>query len=318
MSGKPTVISTFAGCGGSSLGYQMAGFQELLAIEWEDNAAKTLQANFPGLLVWQRDIGGVTAAEIMTACGLAVGELDVFDGSPPCQGFSLSGKREVSDDRNSLYKDYLRLVQELQPKTIVMENVAGMVVGKMKGMFKEIFTSIEQSGYRVSCRRMNAMYHGVPQARERLIFIGVRADLEKAPTHPKPKTAPMPVCKAIADLEMDTAEAFAAVPKYIRPYLLKMREGETASKYSGGTKYYSHARNWAIKPSRTIMKTPVLYHYKESRLHTKEELKRLASFPDDFVLIGNLVDAYNRIGNSVPPKLMEAIAENIKADILCC
>lgn len=294
----------------------MAGYEELLAIEWETNAAVTFARNFPGVTVWQRDIAGVTSGEIMTACRIGIGELDVFDGSPPCQGFSLSGKRQVADTRNALYQEYLRLINELQPKVIVMENVAGMVLGKMKGMFKEIIRDIDVAGYNVRCRLMNAMYYGVPQARQRLIFIGVRKDLGVMPSHPVPQSPPMPVVKALAGLVSDTDEAYARVPEHIKPYLLKMREGESAAKYTGGTRYFSNVRNWAIRPSRTILKTPALYHYREDRLHTREELLRLASFPDDFILEGNLVDAYNRIGNSVPPKLMEVIATHIRDHIL--
>ena len=95
MSGKPTVISTFAGCGGSSLGYKWAGFQELLAIEWDDNAVETFKLNFPEVPMWKRDMKAVTGKEILDFTGLKPGDLDILDGSPPCQGFSVIGKRDV-------------------------------------------------------------------------------------------------------------------------------------------------------------------------------------------------------------------------------
>jgi len=110
---EPTVISTFAGCGGSSLGYKWAGYKELLAIEWEDNAVQTFKLNFPEIPVWQRDICSVTGKEILDFCNIKRGELDLFDGSPPCQGFSTAGKRQVKDSRNDLFKEYVRLVNDL-------------------------------------------------------------------------------------------------------------------------------------------------------------------------------------------------------------
>jgi DNA (cytosine-5)-methyltransferase 1 len=115
--------------------------------------------------------------ECLRIAGLQPGELDVLDGSPPCQGFSTAGKRKMEDDRNQLFREYVRLLRGLQPKVLVMENVSGMVKGKMKLIFAEIMRELKACGYQVSARLMNAMYFGVPQSRERMIFIGVREDL---------------------------------------------------------------------------------------------------------------------------------------------
>ena len=172
----PTVISTFAGGGGSSLGYSMAGFREVLAVEWDDNAVQTLRLNFPHVPIYHGDIGKLSVDEALRISGLVPGELDVFDGSPPCQGFSTAGKREFGDKRNQLFKEYVRLLRGLRPKVFVMENVSGMVKGDMKLMFAEILKELKASGYAVKARLLNAMYFGVPQSRERMIFIGVRND----------------------------------------------------------------------------------------------------------------------------------------------
>lgn len=166
----PTVISIFAGCGGSSLGYSMAGLRELLAVEWDDNAVQTFRLNFPDVPVYHGDIAKLSVEECLRRTGLEPGQLDVFDGSPPCQGFSTAGKREMNDDRNQLFREYVRLLRGLQPKVFVMENVSGMVKGKMKLIFAEIMQELKASGYKVSCRLLNAMYFGVPQSRQRLIF----------------------------------------------------------------------------------------------------------------------------------------------------
>ena len=183
-SDAPTVISTFAGCGGSSLGYSMAGFRELLAVEWDNNAVETFRLNFPDVLVYHGDICKLNVDECLELAGIQSGELDILDGSPPCQGFSTAGKRDLNDDRNQLFREFVRLLRGLQPKVFVMENVSGLVKGKMKLVFAEIMRELKASGYKVSCRLMNAMYFHVPQSRQRLIWIGVREDLETEPGHP--------------------------------------------------------------------------------------------------------------------------------------
>ncbi len=174
----PTVISLFAGCGGSSLGYSMAGYRELLAVEWDENAVETFRLNFPDVPVYHGDVAKLSVEECMRLAGLSgPGELDVLDGSPPCQGFSTAGKRKIDDGRNQLFREYVRLLRGLKPKAFVMENVSGMVKGKMKLIFAEIMRELKASGYVVSAKLMNAMYFGVPQSRARMIFIGIREDL---------------------------------------------------------------------------------------------------------------------------------------------
>ena len=173
----PTVISLFAGCGGSSLGYSMAGYRELLAVEWDDHAVATFKLNFPDVPVYHGDIAKLSVEECLRLAGIGPGELDVLDGSPPCQGFSTAGKRRMDDGRNTLFLEYVRLLRGLRPKVLIMENVSGMVQGKMKLIFAEILKELKESGYHVSARLMNAMYYGVPQSRQRMIFVGVREDI---------------------------------------------------------------------------------------------------------------------------------------------
>jgi DNA (cytosine-5)-methyltransferase 1 len=123
----------------------------------------------PETPVLDRDIATVTAQELLDLTGLQVGDLDILDGSPPCQGFSTAGKRVLTDPRNSLFKEYVRLIEGLQPKVFVMENVSGMVKGKMRIVFREIMLALKATGYTVRCKLLNAMYYEVPQSRERLI-----------------------------------------------------------------------------------------------------------------------------------------------------
>ena len=176
----PTVISTFAGGGGSSLGYSMAGYKELLAVEWDNNAVETFKLNFPDVPVYHGDISKLSVKQCMKLAGLKnEGELDLLDGSPPCQGFSVSGKRDFSDNRNKLFNEYVRLLRGLKPKVFIMENVKGLVIGKMKLIFADIMRELKASGYNVVCKLMNAKYFYVPQSRNRLIFIGVRNDIHE-------------------------------------------------------------------------------------------------------------------------------------------
>jgi DNA (cytosine-5)-methyltransferase 1 len=191
-------ISTFSGCGGSSLGYRMAGFRVLWANEFIDAARDSYNANKAlYTIVDGRDIRSVTAADILTAINLKEGELDLFDGSPPCASFSTAGKREAGWGKVKKYSDkeqrtddlffeYIRLLRGLKPKVFVAENVSGLVKGTAKGYFIEIMKELKASGYRVSCKVLDAQWLGVPQARQRTIFVGVRDDLGIDPAHPKP------------------------------------------------------------------------------------------------------------------------------------
>ena len=101
-----TVISTFAGIGGSTLGYKWAGYKELLAIEWDKKACKIFSLNFPEIPIWERDIKDCSGKEILSFCKIKKGELSILDGSPPCQGFSTAGKRKILDERNFLYNHH--------------------------------------------------------------------------------------------------------------------------------------------------------------------------------------------------------------------
>lgn len=191
------VASTFSGGGGSSTGYKMAGFRVVWASEFIPAAQETYRANHPDTILDTRDIRTVTAADILRATGLREGELDLFDGSPPCASFSTAGKREAgwgtvknySDTKqrtDDLFFEFSRLVRGLRPKVFVAENVSGLVKGTAKGYFKLILADLKAAGYRVDAKVLDAQWLGVPQTRQRLIFVGVRDDLGVAPAHPSP------------------------------------------------------------------------------------------------------------------------------------
>lgn len=192
-----TLVSTFAGCGGSCLGFEMAGFRTLWASEFVEAARDTYAANHPGVILDGRDIRQVKPEEILEAIGLARGELDVLNGSPPCASFSSAGKREkgwgqvksYSDTKqrtDDLFFEFVRILNGLQPRAFVAENVAGLTRGVALGYFKEIMRALTGAGYRVKCKILDAQWLGVPQSRSRAIFVGVRQDLAGEPEHPTP------------------------------------------------------------------------------------------------------------------------------------
>lgn len=195
---RPVVISTFSGCGGSCLGYRMAGYRVAWASEFIPAAAETYRANAsPRSVLDTRDVRKVQPEEILSAVSLRRGEVDLFDGSPPCASFSTAGKREKgwgkvkaysdSEQRtDDLFFEYVRLLRGLQPRAFIAENVSGLVKGKAKGYFLEILRELKACGYRVEAKLLDASWLGVPQSRVRLIFQGVREDLGAVPVWPKP------------------------------------------------------------------------------------------------------------------------------------
>lgn len=314
----PTVISTFAGAGGSSLGYSMAGYRELLAVEWDNNAVETFRLNFPGVPVYHGDIAKLSVEQCIALAGLTgPRQLDVFDGSPPCQGFSTAGKRDFNDDRNQLFREYVRLLRGLQPKVFVMENVSGMVKGKMKLIFADIMRELKASGYVVSARLLNAMWFGVPQSRERMIFIGVREDLGIAPSHPKAESRVVTVGQAWSNLEPGPIPRLSPGLVNVIPRIPVWGDGGDVT----GKSYFGTKRLSFDKPSRAIIKEMVgtrtaLVHPSEHRAVTLNEAKRLGSWSDGFCFPVDYKAAMFRIGNSVPPLFMRAIAGHVRREVL--
>lgn len=296
----------------------------MLAVEWDDHAAASYKLNFPDTDVFHGDVCSLSVEEILQRTGLKVGDLDILDGSPPCQGFSTAGKRIFEDDRNQLFRQYVRILRGLKPKCFVMENVSGMVKGKFKLIFAEVMRELKQSGYKVQCKLMNSMYFGVSQSRERLIFIGVREDLGIEPSHPKPFTKPITLYEAIGEL------GSVMEPKRDHVWIDESPTGTNstlwhrADKVRAGEKF--KMQNMRLKwnePCPTITKgfdTPTLVcgncHPQYTRALSVLEVKRICSFPDDFKFADPWQKSIMRMGNAVPPLLMKAIAEHIYKHVL--
>ena len=303
-----SVVSTFSGCGGSSLGYALAGGKMLLACEWEKNAAATYSFNFPSTPLIHGDIVKLSCDEALSRIGMSPGELDVLDGSPPCQGFSTAGSRRIDDKRNQLFREYVRLLRGLMPRAFVMENVSGMVKGAMRLVFADCLRELKTSGYRVRARLLNAKYYNVPQSRPRLIFVGLRSDLGVEPSHPKPQTAPITLRRALEGLQ--SVGDVGRPPKSALQFYDATRPGTTHAK-----RFSFYRCAWDRTPPTVckVLGTGGHWHPDEKRYLSVNELKRVCSYPDDFQFCGRYADAVARMGNSVPPNFMRAIATHVAA-----
>jgi DNA (cytosine-5)-methyltransferase 1 len=326
------VISTFSGCGGSCLGYKKAGFNILLATDWEINVIKTYQMNIPDVPVLQADIRNLTGNDILNKTGLAVGQLDILDGSPPCTPFSLAGLRDKSWNRSyehvgdhkkqistDLFFEFIRLVNEIKPKIFLAENVKGLIIGKAKGYFNRILKTMRELDYDVKAYLLNAKDFEVPQSRERIFFIGIRKDI--APNISRDikkflKTFPQITFRqAVAGLE-NTAEELKAAslqPDHVKSKLLYLlKEGQASCDIDPTGNGWNSIRLSYDKPSPTVTgQAHLLYHPIEHRKITTAEIKRLCSFPDDYKFLST-IEARTRLGNSVPPNMIYHIAEALK------
>lgn len=201
---RPTAIDLFCGAGGLSLGFEQAGFDVVSAVEIDPVHAGVHSYNFPTCKTFCRNIEEITGNELM--CGRD--SIDVIIGGPPCQGFSLIGKRDMSDHRNSLVMQYMRIVSEVKPRYFVMENVAGITIGDAKQILDSAIEYIESFGYSVvkPYKVLNAQDYGVPQSRKRLFLLGYRSD-QTVPCYPERKGKCVTVGDAISDLpDIDSFE----------------------------------------------------------------------------------------------------------------
>lgn len=169
-----TMIDLFAGAGGLSCGLQQAGFHSVLANEMVEQFAHTYQVNHPDTKVVVGDVRNVDEKELHNLVA-QYGEIDLIAGGPPCQGFSVNAPvRSLDDPRNHLFKEYLRIVEEIRPKAVLIENVPGIVSLGKGTVVEQIYKALEDMGYRVNHRILFAGHYGVPQLRFRTIIIAVR------------------------------------------------------------------------------------------------------------------------------------------------
>ncbi|MDE7208472.1 MAG: DNA cytosine methyltransferase [Clostridia bacterium] len=166
-------LDLFCGCGGFTQGFAQAGCIPLLGVDIWADATTTYKYNFPQSKIINDDLTKLTAQDLLQVSGVDRTEIDIIIGGPPCQGFSISGKRMIDDPRNNLYKSFVNIVSDIQPKVFVMENVPGLISmanGEVKDAILEDFSNI---GYNVSWKILIADDYGVPQRRRRVFFVGL-------------------------------------------------------------------------------------------------------------------------------------------------
>ncbi len=341
MSDKPTVMDLFSGAGGLTWGFRRAGFESVLAVDFDRASCETYRANFCA--------GGtdhVICGPIENVARFVAA--DVIVGGPPCQGFSALGKRDPNDPRNSLWRHYFRAVDQVLPKVLVMENVPELLRSDEFGAFQQ---HVEGLGYSVTAQVLNAADYGVPQRRKRAIVVASRVGEPRLPpmTHSDPSSPEVragslkpwvTVRDVIGDLpaqptDLDwhigrnpsevSIERYRAVPAGGNRFDLQRNRPDITprcwlEKPSGSTDLFG--RLWWDRPAVTI-RTEFYKPEKGRYLHpeadrpiTHREAARLQSFPDDFTWMGSKIEVARQIGNAVPPLLGYAIARVIRSSLL--
>lgn len=307
-------IDLFSGCGGLSLGIKQAGFTKLCDVEILQHAYETLKINFPESHHYNGDIAEFDPKNYID--GKAV---HLVVGGPPCQGFSVAGKRNVKDERNNLFNQFLRIVKELNPYFFVLENVPGILTLGGGDFHNKIVKVFEDIGYSVSVRILESANYGVPQLRTRAVFIGNRLNLK----NPYPKIQYTTdeyktIDSAISDLEAiprnkEINHEWTEHSKSFIERIKKVKQG--CSLYD--TFADSYKRQRIGEPSMAIKENHggTHIHYKLDRCISAREMARLQSFPDTFKFWGTHKQTFIQIGNAVPPLLAKNIGIAIRLSL---
>jgi len=320
-----TYIDLFSGAGGMTLGFDNAGFKNLLAIEFNNDFAQTYKKNFPNHNLIIDDIKNVSEKQIRDI--IKDEKVDVIIGGPPCQGFSIAGKigrSFIDDDRNRLFKEFVRFVKILRPNIFVLENVKAMERHNNGKTIKEIVSSFEEIGYDIKYKVLNAANYGVPQERRRIFIVGTlgKNNFE----YPKETKEITTVKDAIDDLPKLNSGESSDIPNHnamahSKQMLEKMsyvKDGgdrndipEDLRPKSGDSRKY--IRYNSKKPSFCVTgDMRKIFHYSQNRALTCRELARLQTFPDSFIFLGNAGKVQQQIGNAVPVLLANKMAIQVK------
>ncbi|MDO4948862.1 MAG: DNA cytosine methyltransferase [Bacteroidales bacterium] len=335
------VIDLFCGCGGLSLGFEQAGYNLLLGIDMWKDALITYEHNHKHGKTLCADLARLTEEEIEDIVDHK--KVDVIIGGPPCQGFSIAGKRIVDDKRNSLYKTFVRMVAYFKPKAFLMENVPNILsIGN--GVVRDsILKDFHDIGYSVNYKVCLAADYGVPQNRRRAVFVGFLNGTSFV--FPDPKINSVVTCKeALSDLPENTiADGNPYQSEAESDYQKLMRQNSTgvynheitvhnektkriiAMVPDGGNYkdlptglqnirkvHIAWTRLCSYKPSITIdTGHRHHFHYQYNRIPTARESARIQSFPDNFIFMCSKTSQLKQIGNAVPPLMAQALAEQI-------
>lgn len=298
------VVSLFSGAGGLDFGFIQAGHEIIWANDLYEDAVATYKENIGDHIVL-RDICEIDSREIP--------DCDIIIGGFPCQGFSVANtKRSESDERNKLYKELVRIIEEKKPKFFVAENVKGLLsFGKGK-VFQMIINDFQGLGYKVSHRVLNAADFGVPQKRERVIIVGVRNDIDFQYIFPTESHSAKGE-KEGTQPWIDLKSAFSEIPDPDLPNSLHNHEYSKYKLTFNG--YLGHRTIDPSEPAPTVTArgdsrggVVVLHHPNNTRRMSCRELATVQSFPLDYKFSGTRSSVYRQIANAVPPTLAKAIA----------
>jgi len=306
---KFTAVDLFSGAGGMTQGFVDAGVNVVFGVEFDKYAAMTYRANFSHPLYCE-DIEKIDDVKLREQYG----PVDIVFGGPSCQGFSMAGKRDIKDPRNSLFMSYLRFVKTFSPKYFVMENVPGILT--MKTATGELVIDIikaetQKLGYNLKWKKLIASDYGVPQIRKRIIFLGWKEG-ENEPNHPDP----IPEKVVMSDILLPREEVdlkYYHSQKMIDGFNRRAIKNKAAGKgfgaqfislekpcYTISARYYKDGSDALVKYSET-----------EIRKLTEKEAARVQSFPDSFIFPVPVVQIYKQIGNAVPCKLAYHFATSL-------
>jgi DNA (cytosine-5)-methyltransferase 1 len=340
-----SVVDLFCGCGGLSKGFEMSGrFSTLLGIDNWDAALETFKLNHPSAQAVSASLQEDNIDKIIGQFSQL--KPDVVVGGPPCQGFSLSGPRNFRDSRNSLYLGFLRFVERISPKAVLIENVPGLASLYGGAVKKRIESELSKLGYRVTSKIVTASDYGVPQDRRRLVFVGLHKGRFEfpEPTHGAIDRPKITVREALSDLPLLENERGQEVMAYSmppqNPYQRYSRGGSPqlhnhvaanhdqrtrviishvpeGGNYKSLPQKYRNSRNFHVAWTRISGDKPAPtidtghrhhFHFLANRVPTVRESARLQSFPDSFIFLSSKTNQYRQVGNAVPPLLAKAIA----------
>lgn len=322
-----TYVDLFSGAGGFSLGFDRAGFKNIFSLDIESSFCETYRENFPNHILVQKDISKITDAEVSNIIKNQI--VDVVIGGPPCQGFSMAGnigRKFVDDPRNSLFKEFARVVSIIKPRFFVMENVARLYSHNKNQTRNEIISVFTSMGYNVKCEILNSVDYNVAQVRRRVIFIGSLENsniifpkkIDQKEITVKEVIGHFPRLKSGGSskkfpnhVAMDHSDQMLKKMKYILDGGDRNNIPEDLRPESGDIRKY--IRYNSAKPSVCITgDMRKVFHYSQNRALTVRELAAIQSFPDDFIFKGKTISQQQQVGNSVPPNMAEAIAVAIK------
>jgi len=317
MNNKFNAIELFAGAGGMALGLELAGLDHSLLVEIDKNCVETLKHNKPNWKVEHNDISKVDFTNI---------KADIVTGGFPCQSFSYAGKKlGFEDTRGTLFFEFARCVKEVQPKIFVGENVEGLLNHDSGKTFQTMVGILEDLGYNVKYKVLNAINYGVAQKRKRLIIVGTKPGIIF--NFPEPITKSVSLRQVLKNVPNSPGTSYSEKRKKIMklvppggcwidlPIELQ-KEFMGKSFYSGGGKRGMARRISWDEPCLTLTTSPSQKqtercHPEETRPFTVREYARIQSFPDNWEFKGSISSQYKQIGNAVAVKVAEAIGRQL-------